>query len=99
MRSGTAAIRLEDCNDPVFFFFLAGQCLGVNSCCSFSNRCGLGEGDCDSDGECVEGLVCGRCQHEFEVPVFGRWVMEEENFSRTDTCCRLPEEFEREFEF
>ena len=28
-------------------------------CCSSSNKCGVNEGDCDSDSECMDGLVCG----------------------------------------
>merc|ERR1711937_784973 len=34
------------------------------SCCSSTNKCGEGEGDCDSDSECQSGLVCGtdNCQ-------------------------------------
>lgn len=27
--------------------------------CSSSNRCGWGEGDCDSNGQCQAGLICG----------------------------------------
>ena len=29
------------------------------SCCSKSNQCGEGEGDCDNDSECLDGLKCG----------------------------------------
>ena len=29
------------------------------SCCSSSNQCGIGEGDCDNDSECSGNLVCG----------------------------------------
>ena len=29
------------------------------SCCSASSPCNQGEGDCDSDSECAEGLKCG----------------------------------------
>ena len=28
-------------------------------CCSSSDPCGAGEGDCDSDGDCKGDLVCG----------------------------------------
>ena len=33
-------------------------------CCTSSNPCGLGEGDCDSDSECNGDLICGldNCQ-------------------------------------
>ena len=28
-------------------------------CCTSSNPCGVGEGDCDSDSECNADLICG----------------------------------------
>ena len=28
-------------------------------CCTLSNNCGVGEGDCDTDSECDAGLLCG----------------------------------------
>merc|ERR1711902_488099 len=30
------------------------------TCCSSTNKCGEGEGDCDSDAECQSGLICGK---------------------------------------
>ena len=47
------------------------------SCCSSSNRCGLGGGDCDTDSDCKSGLVCGsnNCRK------FNREA------SRTADCC------------
>ena len=30
------------------------------SCCSISNQCGVGEGDCDNDNECLGNLKCGQ---------------------------------------
>jgi len=39
------------------------SCDGLSSyytdCCSASNQCGLGEGDCDSDNDCKGSLKCG----------------------------------------
>ena len=32
---------------------------GGTACCTSSNQCGLGEGDCDSDIECIGSLKCG----------------------------------------
>merc|ERR1712110_803879 len=29
------------------------------SCCSSSNQCGVGEGDCDNDSHCLGNLKCG----------------------------------------
>ena len=30
------------------------------SCCSKKKPCGVGQGDCDDDYECVDDLVCGK---------------------------------------
>ena len=37
-------------------------------CCSVTNPCGVGEGDCDINRECIGDLVCGtdNCGPEFE---------------------------------
>ena len=32
---------------------------GGSSCCSSSNKCGVGEGDCDVDDDCQADLKCG----------------------------------------
>ena len=39
----------------------------VANCCSETNSCGVGEGDCDSDDECLGDLRCGRnnCEPDF----------------------------------
>ena len=34
-------------------------CTGGDSCCTPQNKCTENEGDCDSDADCKEGLVCG----------------------------------------
>ena len=38
-------------------------------CCSTSNPCGVGEGDCDINGECIGDLECGyrNCGSEFDT--------------------------------
>jgi len=57
-------------------------CDGGDSCCQNhpSQRCGIGEGDCDEDMDCERGLVCGRdnCR---------AWGS---GFDSTDDCCRDP---------
>ena len=37
------------------------------SCCTVENPCGIGEGDCDNDNQCIGYLVCGtdNCGSEF----------------------------------
>ncbi len=70
--------------------------MGRNDCCqpNVKGPCGLGEGDCDGDAECIEGLVCRECAAEFVVPGINTvWRIENAGFSPTDTCCRLPEDF------
>ena len=41
----------------------------LDGCCTASDKCGLGEGDCDSDDQCGSDLVCNNnldnCQSEF----------------------------------
>ena len=31
----------------------------IADCCSSTNKCEVGEGDCDSDSDCHDGLKCG----------------------------------------
>jgi len=49
-----------------------------DSCCNGDNRCGLAEGDCDTDGDCQEGLICGtnNCPAN-------------KGFLREDDCCHV----------
>jgi len=47
-----------------------------NGCCTTKTPCGLGDGDCDHNGECAKGLVCGTNN----CPVFGYGK----------DCCRKP---------
>ena len=37
------------------------------SCCTVNSPCTVGEGDCDSDDQCIGGLKCGKdnCGHDF----------------------------------
>ena len=37
----------------------AGRSVGEGRCCTAAAPCVAGEGDCDGDGECGPGLVCG----------------------------------------
>ena len=51
-----------------------GQCNGFPStdwsCCSSSNQCNLGGGDCDNDLDCNGTLTCGKnnCHIDFNSP-------------------------------
>ena len=47
-------------NPSVNHFFPIVPCTGGDSCCnSLNNKCDVGEGDCDSDADCLDGLKCG----------------------------------------
>ena len=37
----------------------AGFHSDIEECCSSTNQCGEGQGDCDADSECLGSLVCG----------------------------------------
>ena len=41
---------------------LAPRCSASNTdhqCCTKEEKCSIGEGDCDLDDDCQEGLICG----------------------------------------
>merc|ERR550519_2046997 len=59
-----------------------GACKGGDECCTTSNQCGAGEGDCDSDDQCLGDLTCGKdnCNRE-GFP----------SFDSTDDCCQRGE--------
>ena len=53
------------------------------SCCSSSNQCSIGEGDCDDDSECSGNLVCGtdNCDSNFQ-----NGTNEQGEFHQQDCC-------------
>ena len=58
------------------------RCLGTDDyCCTESDPCKEGEGDCDSDSDCASDLVCGKnnCK-QFS-----------DKFGANDDCCVPPE--------
>jgi len=58
------------------------KCTGGDSCCSEENKCGVGEGDCDSDADCMEGLLCGTGNCPSSRSAF---------WDADDDCCYKPE--------
>ena len=50
-------------NSPVSSDFkppsLISECQSFWSCCTTEHRCGINQGDCDSDNECEGTLTCG----------------------------------------
>jgi len=61
--------------------FPIGKCRGDKSCCTSSNPCGEGEGDCDKNHDCKGKLLCGinNCKRS-KYPTF----------SKSDDCCYDP---------
>ena len=55
-----------------------------NSCCSDQEKCGVGEGDCNSDSECHGSLVCeyNGCSPTTTDTTLG--------FSKHASCCQQP---------
>jgi len=58
---------------------------GHNSGCTSKNKCIEGDGDCDRDSDCVEGLICGsdNCPRKYGYD----WQI-------TDDCCFKPEYYD-----
>ena len=65
-----------------YFIFEDVPCTGGGSCCSPSNLCLAGEGDCDRDADCAVGLRCGdnNCPSDDEGSTF----------DAKDDCCYEP---------
>ena len=59
---------------------LISGCNGGDTCCTSSNQCDVGEGDCDSDNGCKGNLVCGKNNCAGST------------FDSTDDCCTDPGE-------
>ena len=59
----------------------SSRCMGGNECCSDTNKCGEQEGDCDSDVDCIDGLLCGEdnCRRNNDL-----W------WDPSDDCCEMP---------
>ena len=58
-------------------------CIGGDDCCTTTNPCNVGEGDCDSDIQCLGDLKCGE-NNNFDDNCVG------EGFDATDDCCYDP---------
>ena len=54
----------------------------IDSCCRTWNPCGENEGDCDSNADCHEGLVCGtnNCRN----------ILAHQKYEPTHDCCHDP---------
>ena len=59
------------------------SCVGNDSCC-VGKKCKAGEGDCDYDSECEDGLKCGKDNCLNSIFDFGS------PFQSTDDCCYIP---------
>ena len=58
-------------------------CNGGDSCCTTTDPCNVGEGDCDFDNQCLGDLKCGE-NNNFDDNCIG------EGFDATDDCCYDP---------
>ena len=58
--------------------------MGGDDCCKETNKCDVGEGDCDFDEDCLEGLKCG-----FNNCISPRGFLDEK-WDRYDDCCYKP---------
>jgi hypothetical protein len=56
-------------------------CKGGKSCCTSTNKCDVNEGDCDADGDCMDGLKCGSSNC---------YDTDANTFFLTDDCCEVP---------
>ena len=63
------------------------DCWGGDSCCTSSNTCKEGEGDCDLDSDCAGVLVCGtdNCRNG-PLGYLG-------GYDSTDDCCKKPSKY------
>ena len=52
-----------------------GHPLTDMNCCTRGRLCGIGEGDCDYDGDCRSGLKCGtdNCFYDFPTSYGYNW--------------------------
>jgi hypothetical protein len=71
-------------------FQIQEQCQGGNDGCQTAGRLQLGDGDCDNDAECAEGLSCGTDNCGIFRDTNG-WSCDSKNgFDLTDDCCFKP---------
>ena len=67
-------LTVERCNGkPAFNFAKDANDEGTEwNCCGKDKdtKCNMGEGDCDRDDDCKDGLICGNdnCKAEFSAP-------------------------------
>ena len=58
-------VNWDDGSTPSRLLYPGSGCGATNgtrtgNCCTNDNQCGINEGDCDSDAQCLPGLVCGQ---------------------------------------
>ena len=58
-------------------------CAGGDSCCTSGRKCYEGEGDCDTDDDCMPGLRCGQDKNYCRVNTGHSW-------DTGDDCCYRP---------
>ncbi len=93
----TSPLNLIFLKKKVFEFSEKGEGIcntGDNDCCTEDNQCGIGEGDCDSDDDCLGDLVCGddNCAASDLPPGLDPALFGGNGFSGSDDCCTVPGE-------
>ena len=65
-------------------------------CCSESNTCEIGEGDCDKDSECTGNLVCGtdNCKS-----IFGHGSKTQDCCEEGETLCMWKDKYQFDMNF
>lgn len=73
--------------NQILILIAGTQCYGgvadEKDCCSVGARCGVKEGDCDSDNDCKGDLVCGS-EGQGQGNNCGP------KYLKSSECCRLP---------
>ena len=74
-----AAIFISPLQIPCISIHFEG-CRGGDECCSEGQKCYEGEGDCDTDDECMPGLRCGYNKNYCRIQTGHEW-------ESGDDCC------------
>merc|ERR1712126_627202 len=62
-------------------------CFGGDDCCTYYNKCEAGQGDCDTDNDCKDGLKCGNDNCGVS---WTKFIPSREGWDVYDDCCYKP---------
>ena len=68
-------------------FLSVRLCFGGDDCCTYYNKCEAGQGDCDTNNDCMDGLKCGtdNCGVSWT-----KFIPSREGWDVYDDCCYKP---------